>query len=296
MESKILLFIGGVYGFIALVVAAASLVMRDRDKMKALWTVLLTEIVIMGLVFVPAFFGGIFFAAVMALIGLRSLWELQALHPTTPAAMRILGVLGGAALFGAAHFSLDTGGLLVALPLLLLVAAVFPEMTRDSFAGAAMVWMGTVYTCLFLSHAIYIQRMPAGFALIVFLYGMSEVNDGFALVFGKLFGRKRIFPELSPNKTWGGTLVGAVCACLAALAFHATVGILSFWQALVGALIVVICSVAGDLVGSRIKRGVGVKDFGNVLPMQGGVLDIYDSLIFASPVFYAYLRFGAEYL
>ena len=63
----------------------------------------------------------------------------------------------------------------------------------------------------------------------------------------------------------------------------------SLLKALGGALLIVIFTLFGDLAASKVKRDMGVKDFGNVLPKQGGILDIYDSLIFVSPVFYMYL-------
>jgi phosphatidate cytidylyltransferase len=150
--------------------------------------------------------------------------------------------------------------------------------------------LGILYPCVFLSHSILLEKMSNGFALIIFMYGISETFDAFAFLFGKLFGRKKIFPTLSPKKTYTGVFFGTFFALAMAMLLNRFVTKLPFWVAVVGAIVLVIFTLLGDLAASKLKRDLGVKDFGNVLPKQGGVLDIYDSLIFVSPVFYAYLK------
>ena len=133
---------------------------------------------------------------------------------------------------------------------------------------------------------LLLRKLDHGFILIVFLYGVAEVNDAFALVSGKLFGRKKIFPRLSPGKTWVGMFGGITAACLFGLLFHHFAAAFSFQFVVAGTLLVLLTTVLGDLVTSRIKRNLNIKDFANFVPKHGGILDTYDSLIFSAPFFY----------
>ncbi|MCA9727911.1 MAG: phosphatidate cytidylyltransferase [Candidatus Eisenbacteria bacterium] len=123
--------------------------------------------------------------------------------------------------------------------------------------------------------------------LAVFLIWACDTG---AYVVGSLWGRHHLWPAVSPKKTWEGWVGGAVAAITAAvglggvlqsgLAMPAAVG-LGFCVAVVAAL--------GDLVESRLKRSASLKDSGSLLPGHGGVLDRFDSLFFAAPLFYYYL-------
>lgn len=118
---------------------------------------------------------------------------------------------------------------------------------------------------------------------------MLWANDTFAYLVGKNFGKNKLMPSVSPNKTIEGLIGGAFGAILAGIAtwyFCKTFGLAS-WIAL--ALIVVIFGSLGDLVQSRIKRIAGVKDSGVIMPGHGGMYDRLDSLIFAAPFVFLYL-------
>ena len=107
-----------------------------------------------------------------------------------------------------------------------------------------------------------------------------------------LVGGPKIWRRLSPNKTVAGSLagLGATIAGAGLLAF--AVPALTATQVIAAGLLIALAGQAGDLVASSIKRMAGVKDFSGLVPVQGGVLDIYDALIFSSPVFYWYVRFA----
>jgi phosphatidate cytidylyltransferase len=119
---------------------------------------------------------------------------------------------------------------------------------------------------------------------------VSEVNDSFAQVFGKLFGKKKIFPILSPNKTYAGVMGGITCGIIAGVGYNYFVGCFPFIPTFLAIILIILTTILGDMVTSKIKREKGIKDFGNVLPFHGGVLDIYDSLIFSAPLFYIYAK------
>jgi len=121
--------------------------------------------------------------------------------------------------------------------------------------------------------------------LVIVLLAIVSLGDTAALYFGSRFGRRKLAPTVSPNKTWEGSAASFLTAVVVTILW-------SLWREgtvdprwiLVGALTGVAAQV-GDLVESMIKRGAGLKDSGNLLPGHGGMLDRMDALLFAAPVF-----------
>lgn len=133
------------------------------------------------------------------------------------------------------------------------------------------------------------QTRALGLGHLVFFYGAVELNDSLAFVVGRMLGKRRIVPRVSPNKTLEGLLAGllAATACGAALSFLEPA-----WSRLECTALGFGLGVAGsaaDLLASALKRRAGVKDFSDMLPGHGGVLDAYDSLLLVSPLWYALL-------
>jgi CDP-diglyceride synthetase len=145
-----------------------------------------------------------------------------------------------------------------------------------------------VYPGLFAAH-LALAEWRWGFGAILFLFGVVEVNDAFAMVIGSSLGHHKLWPRLSPNKTLEGLAGGAACALACGLALGFALPSLSVAARLGCAAAIVLSSLAGDLATSAVKRWVGIKDFGAAIPVAGGVLDVYDSLIFSAPVAFAYL-------
>lgn len=113
------------------------------------------------------------------------------------------------------------------------------------------------------------------YTLLLMAYLFVVVFDGMSQTGGQLFGKRKLAPDLSPNKTWEGLISGILFAS-AALAFtsSATIG-----TAIQYCIIFSVLALAGDLAGSKIKRLAGLKDFGKTLPGHGGVLDRFDSFL-----------------
>jgi phosphatidate cytidylyltransferase len=126
--------------------------------------------------------------------------------------------------------------------------------------------------------------------LLLFLVVVVQASDVLQYTWGKLFGRRRIAPEISPNKTWEGFVGGVACATLLGAALWWVTPFSPFAAAGL-ALLIALAGFAGGLVMSAIKRDRGVKDFGTLLPGHGGVLDRIDSLLFAAPLFFHLTRF-----
>ena len=129
-----------------------------------------------------------------------------------------------------------------------------------------------------------------GPTLLLFLVIVVQGSDVLQYIFGKLFGRRKIAPLVSPSKTVEGFLGGiAAATVLGALIWWATP--FTFWQAGLQALVVALTGFGGGLVMSAVKRDRGVKDFGTIIAGHGGILDRVDSLTFAAPIFFHITRF-----
>src|SRR5262249_4928351 len=127
-------------------------------------------------------------------------------------------------------------------------------------------------------------------ALLLYFVMIVQLSDVFQYVWGKTFGKHKIAPVVSPNKTWEGFAGGiATVTVLGTLLWWATP--FRPWQAAVMSLLSALMGFAGGLTMSAIKRDRGVKDFGTLIEGHGGVLDRIDSLCFAAPVFFHLTRY-----
>jgi phosphatidate cytidylyltransferase len=108
-------------------------------------------------------------------------------------------------------------------------------------------------------------------------------SDTFAYLTGRAFGKTPLAPKISPKKTWEGSIGGGVCTIGVSIVLFYTMGYLELHQWIGMAIVIHIFGTFGDLIESKLKRTLGVKDSGNILPGHGGILDRFDSLLFAAP-------------
>ena len=116
------------------------------------------------------------------------------------------------------------------------------------------------------------------------------VNDSFAYLVGKNFGKQKLFEKISPKKTVEGFLGGLLFSCIASYFIATFTQVLTFTSWLVLSVIISVFGTIGDLIESKFKRRAQVKDSGNIMPGHGGLLDRLDSIIFAGPFIYLFLR------
>jgi phosphatidate cytidylyltransferase len=232
-------------------------------------------------------------AAVAAVFALDEFFRLtRAMHPVT-----IAGFVGGLlALWGAEASGVQwmVGGFLAVVPLAFLLRGFVAGRTSATVA-IAITTLGALWIGLGLGYLLLIRNLPVHGELALFTVLLAVfAGDSAAYLGGRLFGRHRMAPTVSPGKTWEGFVVGtAVCVFVTWVALYKT-GFVDGWRSFVLGGAVAISSVLGDLFESSLKRDVGVKDSGRLLAGHGGMLDRIDALLFAGAVaFYVIAAFGA---
>ena len=206
------------------------------------------------------------------------------------------GVLAFLSLFLVCAFGLDRN--LLAVNILLLIALMVGTLLvkdKKDFRSFAFLFMGLLYIAvpLTLSNLVVFDG-NGGFSglLIVAFFCIIWSSDVGAYCFGMLFGKngRKLFPSISPKKSWAGFWGGLVMSLVAAYILYLT-GMLAFplVHCLVLAALMNVAGVYGDLFESQWKRDAGIKDSGNLIPGHGGALDRFDSTLFAMPAGVAYL-------
>ncbi|MBI5207216.1 MAG: CDP-archaeol synthase [Candidatus Firestonebacteria bacterium] len=169
------------------------------------------------------------------------------------------------------------------------------EMTKERdmavvFESFAINSFSVIYVSWFLNHAVLLRRVDVNLVLLVLL--ITWANDIGAYSIGKLFGRHKLAENISPAKTYEGSIAGLCSGIITAeLLKYYLFKSISYSDMFIGALFISIAGQFGDLVESAIKRSFKVKDSGNLIPGHGGLLDRVDSLIFAFPIAFYYFVF-----
>jgi len=185
------------------------------------------------------------------------------------------------------------------MPLLLASAVVLPLiglLSRRQKEGAFTTWAwtiaGVLYVGWLLSYLVALRGLDGGRNWVFFALFATWASDTTAFFIGRRFGRHKLAPNISPGKTWEGSVGGIVGAIIVSVLFFTPTPFhlpLVYWQAIVLSILVSIFGQIGDLVESLLKRNMGVKDSGRLMPGHGGILDRLDSIIFAGIVVYYYV-------
>lgn len=232
---------------------------------------------------------------VIALLGLDEYYSLLRFREMNPNS--ILGITSGFILCLGALFW-GQAGLLDALILILLAGLVWKLFNGSNLADFGVTFLGSCYIGALFSYLILLRDLPHGVAAVMTIFIGTWVYDIAAYAGGVTFGKTKLVPQISPNKT----IEGAACGSIASILVVALLFLFSWlpffdqgWAValLKGGFLGFLISVAaplGDLVESQFKREIGVKDTSSLIPGHGGILDRFDGLLFTSVVgFYAFI-------
>jgi len=216
---------------------------------------------------------------------------------------------------GFAHFNILSDGHLDITPLFpLIITTIFlagfiTEFLRKERApikniGATL--FGALYIGWLISHIISLKAfggttvlfghtVSMGSSIAMLMLLCTWATDSFAFLIGKNFGKHKISPKSSPNKTWEGSIGGLLGSIIIGGSFGYFIGI-PIIHVFILCFICGIISQLGDLTESAIKREIGIKDFSNLIPGHGGILDRIDSMLFTAPATYYYVLTFLYYL
>jgi phosphatidate cytidylyltransferase len=182
--------------------------------------------------------------------------------------------------------------------LLLPIRMILIGETEGFLRAAGTLHWGLMTTVFCLSHAAYFLALPeegnpiaGGAGLLLFLVFLTEFNDVSQYVWGKLLGKHKIIPKVSPNKTWEGFLGGLVTTTLLAALVAPLLTPLILWQSVFAGVLIASAGFFGDVSISALKRDLAIKDSGNLLPGHGGILDRVDSLTYTAPLFFHFVYY-----
>lgn len=233
----------------------------------------------------------IVFAAVVG-----SLFEFSRMFITDVHARWALIAAGTAVALCMIFFAADSAAMIPIIVLALFALACFfmwrAQQMEGVVAHLGISVLGIIYLAVALSLWSWLRHVELGREWVMMILVPSCLCDTFAFLAGKAFGRHKLAPLVSPNKTvegFFGALVGSLVGTF--MVWALLLRFVPWYHALVLSLIIWIVSPLGDLIESMVKRSAGVKDSGTIIPGHGGLLDRLDALTFAGPVAYIYVKY-----
>ncbi len=253
--------------------------------------------IVTGVVALPVLFfaidrGGWAYGALLALVVALSSWEFWRLcrhrghEPDFP--LLLVGALG--TLQGASDPRPERFVIFMGCFLLVTLLAILRHDDGGAHRRAGLLLLGVLYVGLLPAFLLKIRALPFGRDALLLLYAAVFACDTLAYLTGRWLGRHRLWPRISPKKTWEGAaggLVGAVGACLLGRLWGAD--FLSPAVAVGMGVCIGTLGQSGDLVESLLKREAGLKDSSHILPGHGGILDRFDNLHMVAPAVYVLL-------
>ena len=201
-------------------------------------------------------------------------------------ALGALGILGGLE-----ASSLTTFCVMAIAAWLALIIPLLIYRQPVSMHGVLSTAFGIIFVTMPV--ALLLNLLTNNYGEFSFLVLLVMNNDGFSQGSGMLAGKKPLIPQISPGKTWSGAVGGLLSCLIVGYLLRFLILNWEVWQVILVAGMISLSSLCGDLIASSLKREVQIEDFGRILGATGGMLDKFDSLLFAVPVFYfiaSYLR------
>jgi len=255
----------------------------------------ITALVGLPLLIAVIWFGEPWFTILVAIWGLLAVFEFYRMVATSKVPpLTCFGLIWTLLFILSPHFDYD-----LLIPLLLTSAVVLsliwlllhPQKER-AFTGWAWTIGGILYIGWLLSHLVALRGLDAGRNWVFFAFFVTFASDTTAFFVGRALGKHHLAPHISPGKTWEGAIAGVFGAIIVSLLFITPTPLhlpLIYWQAILLGLLVSLFGQLGDLVESLLKRNMGVKESGKLIPGHGGFLDRIDSVVFAGIVVYYYV-------
>lgn len=263
--------------------------------------------VLAGVVFVSLLIGGILineytFISIFSIVTGLALYEFYGLMNKTGRGpvSKWANSIGGIILFLASYLFFSHNVLVGFVVYALYVSIVFISelylKKSDPIRSLSYAILGQVYIAFpfsLVNYMVFPYEAAIGeysYVYILAIFVFIWVNDSFAYLSGMMLGKHRLFERISPKKSWEGFIGGVVFAIISSVIYAHFFSFLTLAQWIGFAVVVVVFGTWGDLIESLMKRTLGVKDSGNMIPGHGGILDRFDSTILAIPAVFIYLE------
>lgn len=181
--------------------------------------------------------------------------------------------------------------------LLIPIQAIIVGETKNFLRSIATVQWGVMLMVFGLSHLAFLLVLPgreesvAGAGLVLFLVLLTQANDVAQFIWGKMLGKKKIIPKVSPNKTWAGFIGGVLTTTVLAVILAPLITPFSLLASIIAGLYIGLTGFIGDVNISALKRDLNIKDTSAIIPGHGGILDRVDSLTYTAPLFFHFTRY-----
>jgi len=232
--------------------------------------------------------------AAVALAGTYEFYHMSNFDRREP--LIYLGLLWSLALVLSPHYrNPDVLPIVITATMLISLIWLLLRPSREkAFHNWAWTIVGALYVGWMLSYWLNLRGLEDGRNWVYLAMLTTFANDTGAFFIGRAKGKHKLAPTISPAKTWEGAIGGLISAILAAIVIAMVLTLISpftfkYWQIILLGFLVGLFAQLGDLVESLLKRNLGVKESGNLLPGHGGILDRFDSLIFIGAVVYYYV-------
>jgi phosphatidate cytidylyltransferase len=235
------------------------------------------------------------FGVIMVLAGALGQWEFTGMFERAGVrSFRVLGLVGGSLVTASFALPVSERAAFTAVLLgLFTVGLLRPRESRPVWEPVAVTLFGICYVNWLLGYTFWLRVLEAGREWILLLVSVTWLGETAAYLVGSTMGRHKLAPTVSPRKTVEGSIAQLVMSVLAALGARATFfPELRLADAVVVGLLLGVVGQAGDLLESAIKRSVGTKDTGQLIPGHGGMLDRADSLLINTPVLFYYATYA----
>ena len=295
IEKTILYLIGSILIAYAVVLVILTVIFKIRkQETRSMWVRYLAWFLMIPPVLIPLLYSRVAFRMVMLLLSLLAFREYS----------RVVGLWKDKYYMAVCYISilfcylpvfLVRFGFFQVLPVYLVILVLLVPIIRGEYEHmiqkSCLAMLGVVYFGWFFAHVGFLRNTAYGIAYVFFLFVLVEINDASAYIFGRLVGRYKLAPKISPKKTAEGFIGGVIVVIVLSFVFGFLTPAFNIFHRILFAFVISVGATCGDLVMSFIKRDLQLKDFGKALPGHGGFLDRLDSIIFVAPLFFHLVNF-----
>lgn len=235
------------------------------------------QALIVGLVLVPTGIGGMFYHFTLGAVLARGVWEIHELIHGSKLYKKYILSLCMACLFVPILVSYSP----VQVHVFILFAIVLVSLLLAPRYSFGLHAISLIVLLMSIEGLLFLGRAENTLLLITLVYFIIETFDCCAYLVGQSWGRHKVFPKISPGKTWEGYIGGTLCSGLFATALNYFIYGIAWFEFFGWVSLILVAGVCGDILTSLLKRQFSRKDFSPLIVLHGGMLDIYDAFLFA---------------